>query len=76
MSGRREMNLHELRMQEIEDQATWNPLKRYVLTLELMLIKIGFISGSARRCKFFLLYLYCNLIFVLRAFMYESKLLF
>jgi amino acid permease len=30
VSGRREMNLRELRMQEIEEQSHWNPIQKYV----------------------------------------------
>jgi len=47
VSGRREMNLHELRQQEIEERRTWGPFKRYH-NRKIYLI-VGFISGSAER---------------------------
>ena len=50
MSGRREMNLHELRQQEIEERRTWGPAKRYDNRKTYLII--GFISGSAERLPF------------------------
>jgi len=32
VSGRRELNLAELKAQEREEQATWGPMKRYTMT--------------------------------------------
>jgi len=38
VSGRREMNLAELKQQEIAERATWGPLKRYQSVHSFLLI--------------------------------------
>ena len=56
-SGRREMNLHELRQQEIEERQSWGPFKRYDNRNTYLIV--GFISGSAERVPFLYLLVCC-----------------
>lgn len=63
MSGRREMNLHELRQQEIEERQTWGTAKRYDNGKTYLII--GFISGSAE-CLPFLEYCILSDVFFCR----------
>jgi len=57
VSGRREMNLHELRQQEIEERQSWGPFKRYDNRNTYLIV--GFISGSAERLPFLYLLVCC-----------------
>jgi hypothetical protein len=48
VSGRRDLNLVELKAQEREEQAKWSPMKKYSIDLEILLTILDFIIGFAR----------------------------